>query len=48
MTEYDELKEAVKDLLRFIQEKYPNDWKDGVYQFKCPYHIKLNELVNGK
>ena len=37
--------EAVNQLLVFIREKYPNDWKDGKYQYLCPHHKRLAEII---
>lgn len=48
MRKYDTLSVAVVDLLEFIREKYPEDFKGGDDgAFTCPYHRKLYELTEG-
>ena len=41
----EQMRDDTAALFKFIQEKYPNDWKDGVYQFKCPYHVQLAKAL---
>ena len=48
MRKYDTLSVAVVDLLEFIREKYPEDFKGGDHgAFTCPHHKKLYELTEG-
>lgn len=42
MTEYEELKEAVQNLLEDVRARYPDE------PLYCPYLRRLDELVNGK
>lgn len=43
-----ELQKSVEELLVFIQQKYPGSWKNGEYQWYCPYHKKIAEVTNFK
>ena len=38
--------DGVDKLLAFIREKYPNDWKDGTYQYLCLHHKHLAVLLD--
>lgn len=40
-----ELYEAASELLEFIRQKFPNDFKEGGRGFTCPFHQALHAAV---
>ena len=43
---YQEVVEAAKNLLNFVRQKFPDDFKPGGKGFMCPYHIALDKAIN--
>ena len=40
-----QLLKAAEELLEFVRNKYPEDFKEGGKGFLCPYHIALDKAV---
>jgi hypothetical protein len=44
--ELNDVVSAAKNLLDFVRQKYPDDFKPGGKGFVCPYHIALDKALS--
>lgn len=41
------IEEAARELLQFVRDKYPDDFKNDPGAFTCEYHKKLYKALEG-